>query len=116
VSIKRINQFPDGNNNLTGDDILLFMDSPSGSGVTKTASLSELSEFITSSGVGISLISGTGILIQNNPNNYTINSLALISNPSGIPGATAVTNIVQISQNDYNNLSTVDPNTLYIIN
>lgn len=39
----------------------------------------------------------------------------LISNTSGIPGAVAITNIVRISQLDFNSLSTVDPNTTYII-
>lgn len=40
----------------------------------------------------------------------------LVSNPNNIPGASAITNIVQISQANYNNLSNPDPNTLYIIN
>lgn len=37
------------------------------------------------------------------------------SNPAGITGATAITNIVKISQSDYNALATKDPTTLYII-
>lgn len=112
MSIKRINEFPSGISNLTGDDILLFMDSPAGSGVTKIISVNELSQFITNNGGSSSLTAGTGIAISNN----TISTTALISNPSGIVGATAVNNIVQINQNDYNNLTTIDPNTLYIIN
>jgi len=45
MSIKRINEFPEGSGSLSGDDIFLFMDSPSASGVTKKISLSELSSF-----------------------------------------------------------------------
>lgn len=39
----------------------------------------------------------------------------LISNVSGIPGAVAITNIVRISQANFDALATVDPNTTYII-
>lgn len=37
------------------------------------------------------------------------------SDPTGISGATQITNIVVISQNDYDALSIKDPNTIYII-
>lgn len=40
----------------------------------------------------------------------------LQSDPSGITGATAVTNIVQISQVDYDALGSYDASTVYIIN
>jgi hypothetical protein len=40
----------------------------------------------------------------------------LVSDPTGIVGATTVSNIVQISQLDYNNIVTPDPSTVYIIN
>jgi hypothetical protein len=43
MSIKRINEFPDGSGSLTADDVFLFMDDPSGSGVTKKISLSQIS-------------------------------------------------------------------------
>lgn len=35
---------------------------------------------------------------------------------SGITGATEINNIIQLSQSDYDTISTPDPNTLYIIN
>ena len=38
------------------------------------------------------------------------------SNPTGISGALSISNIIQISQLDYDNLLSKDPNTLYIIN
>jgi hypothetical protein len=37
------------------------------------------------------------------------------SNPSGITGASAITNIVSISEEDYDNIVTPDPATLYVI-
>ena len=46
MGIKRINEFPEGSGSLTSDDIFLFMDDPSGNGVTKKISLSDISEAI----------------------------------------------------------------------
>ena len=46
MSIKRINEFPEGSGSLSNDDMFLFMDDPSGEGVTKKISLSELSSMI----------------------------------------------------------------------
>jgi hypothetical protein len=46
MSIKRINQFPEGSGSLTNDDIFLFMDNPLTSGVTKKITLSQLSSSI----------------------------------------------------------------------
>jgi hypothetical protein len=46
MSIQRINEFPTGSGSLSSDDIFLFMDSPSVSGVTKKITLSELSSAI----------------------------------------------------------------------
>lgn len=48
MSIKRINQFPEGSGSLSNDDMFLFMDDPSGDGITKKISLSELSSIIVS--------------------------------------------------------------------
>lgn len=48
--IKRINEFPEGSGSLTSDDIFLFMDDPSGSGITKKVSLTELSNAIGGGG------------------------------------------------------------------
>jgi|NOAtaT_6_FD_contig_91_513723_length_1808_multi_3_in_0_out_0_1 hypothetical protein len=49
MGIVRINELPEGSGNLTNDDIFIFMDDPSGGGVTKKISLSEISNAI---GVG----------------------------------------------------------------
>jgi len=49
MSIKRINEFPEGSGALSSDDIFLIMDDPSGSATTKKVSLSELSAAIGSS-------------------------------------------------------------------
>lgn len=51
MGITRLNNLPDGSGNLTNDDLFLFMDDPSGSGVTKKISLSQLSSAV---GGGIS--------------------------------------------------------------
>jgi hypothetical protein len=42
MSIKRINELPEGNDSITNDDILIFMDDPSGSRITKKVSLSSI--------------------------------------------------------------------------
>jgi hypothetical protein len=46
MSIKRINEFPEGSGNLSSDDVFLFMDNPANSGVTRKVSLNELSNAI----------------------------------------------------------------------
>jgi hypothetical protein len=84
MSIKRINEFPVASG-LTGDDILLIMDDPSGSAITKKVSVSVLH-------------SG---LIQ--------------SNTSLVNNSVSITNMISISQSNYDSLATKDPNTLYIV-
>jgi hypothetical protein len=49
MSIIRINQLPSGSGNLTNDDIFPFMDDPSGSGITKQISLSQIAAAIGTS-------------------------------------------------------------------
>jgi hypothetical protein len=46
MSIKRINEFPEGSGNLSSDDVFLFMDDPSSGGTTKKISLSEIGSSI----------------------------------------------------------------------
>lgn len=46
MPIIRINQLPDGSGSLSGDDILFMMDDPSGSGISKKISLSEVTDLI----------------------------------------------------------------------
>ena len=51
----------------------------------------------------------------NNPHTVTATQLgAIVSDVSGITGATTVTNIIALSQTDYESI-TPDANTLYII-
>jgi hypothetical protein len=198
MSIKRINEFPEGSGSLSNDDVLLFMDDPSGSGITKKISLSEIGAVIGGSGIGgnpfdqdlnttnfptfsgVSLSNGT-TLAQGTFDNSTggnngislncyvgyelnwqgghlkstydggltsaniwcdspiefqgagvdnveinasgivfsdgtsQNTAGIVSNVSNISGSTSINNIVQISQINYNNLVTKDPNTLYVI-
>lgn len=57
------------------------------------------------------------IIVSSNNGIYNISSSGIIkSDITGITGASIITNIVQISQNDYDNLEITDPNTIYIIN
>ena len=50
MPIQRINEFPEGSGSLSNDDVFLFMDDPSGSGVTKKISLSQISNAIGGGG------------------------------------------------------------------
>jgi hypothetical protein len=52
MPIQRINEFPEGSGSLSNDDIFLFMDDPSGSGITKKISLSQISSSIGGGGGG----------------------------------------------------------------
>lgn len=52
MTIKRINEFPEGSGSLSNDDVFLFMDDPSGSGITKRISLSQISSAIGGGGGG----------------------------------------------------------------
>lgn len=52
MSIKRLSDLPEGSGSLSGDDIFLMMDDPSGNGVTKKISLNELSSFLGGGGGG----------------------------------------------------------------
>lgn len=51
-----------------------------------------------------------------NVSTFTNDAAYIPSSPSGITGATAITNIIQISQANYDAIGTPDANTLYIIN
>ena len=62
MPVYRINEFPEGSGNLTNDDVFLFMDDPSGSGITKKISLSEIGNAIgggNPSVVQLGSVSGT---------------------------------------------------------
>jgi hypothetical protein len=85
MPIKRINQFPEGSGSLSSDDVFLFMDDPSGSGITKKISLSQISSAIGGGGGGGVtleevqdnlgngfLVSGTGIFLNYNDNSNTL--------------------------------------------
>jgi hypothetical protein len=50
MSIKRINEFPEGSGSLSNDDVFLFMDNPSGGGTTKKISLSQIEDAIGGGG------------------------------------------------------------------
>jgi len=141
MSIKKINQFPVGSGSLTSDDIFLFMDDPSGAAVTKKISLEELSNAIGVVGSGgnpfdqslntadeptfarlnIESPDTELVYVQLSPSGIRFsdgseqNQAAVVSNTGNISGATSINNIVKISQTNYDNIVTKDPNTLYVI-
>lgn len=85
MSIKRFKDFPDGSGSLSSDDVFLFMDDPTGEAITKKIALSHITDGLVE------------------------------SNIAGITGASGVNNIVSISQANYDNIVSPDPNTLYFI-
>lgn len=52
MGIIRLNELPEGSGQLSNDDVFLFMDDPSGSGITKKISLSEIASVIGTGGGG----------------------------------------------------------------
>lgn len=93
MPIKRINEFPDGDSSLSNDDIFLFMDDPSGSGVTKKISLSAISSTIGGGGGDLasyfntSLLQGSGIsfVYDSGNNTLTINSSGVEGYSTSLP-------------------------------
>jgi hypothetical protein len=69
MPIKKINEFPSGSGSLTNDDVFLFMDNPSGSGITKQISLTQTG-FIRSNTNGISGASGIYNIVQMSQASY----------------------------------------------
>lgn len=94
MAIIRINELPEGSGSLSGEDLFVFMDDPSGNKISKKVSLQQIADNIESS----------------------ISNTYIKSDPSDIPGADIITNIVQISQANYDNIVSPDPNTIYVIN
>ena len=89
MAVTRLSQLPEGSGNLTNDDIFIFMDDPSGSGITKKISLSEISSAIggggTSTVVQLGSVSGT---INTNASlgdifDLTLAASGTLANPSG---------------------------------
>jgi len=112
MSIKRINEFPEGSGSLSNDDLFIFMDDSSGSGVTKKITLSQLFAAAT-----VKSIAGSGnISVSSVSGNFTIGSSGLIkSDITGITAASGISNMIQISQANYDALVTKDSSTLYVI-
>lgn len=162
MSVKRIKDLPEGSGSLSNDDIFIFMDNPSGSGITKKIALSQIISAMGGGGIsniledtspelGGSLdarnfnISGVATLTSTSGNFTSLRQNGVIvsvsghshlssnitdfnssvsgllpsglvrSNTSGITGSSGVNNLVQISQANYDALTTKDPNTIYFI-
>lgn len=82
VNIIRINELPEGSGNLSNDDLFVFMDDPSGSGVTKKISLSQISAAIgggNGEGGNISLIKSSYSHDNNTANLYGTENLTAVT-------------------------------------
>lgn len=90
MSIIRVNELPEGSGSLSNDDIFLFMDDPSGSGVTKKISLSDIGAVIGGGGGNPSVVqlgSVSGIINTNaslgDIFDLTLAASGTLANPSG---------------------------------
>lgn len=95
MSVKRIKDLPEGSGSLSNDDIFIFMDNPSGVGITKKISLSEIGSAIGGGGISNILEDTTPQLGGNlDLNSYSINGTGSLSvSGSGNFNSLAVNNI-----------------------
>lgn len=77
MGIKRLDDLPEGSGSLTSDDILIFVDNPSGSGVTKKINLGQIAGMIWNSDMPATINANVSILTN------TKNSLDSYVLPSG---------------------------------
>jgi hypothetical protein len=76
MSIKRINEFPEGSGSLSNDDVFLFMDDPSNGGTTKKISLSQVAGSIWNSDLPTIINANVSIKTdtKNDLNSYILSS------------------------------------------
>ena len=107
------------NNNVYSVSVTGVQPSGDYSVVGHVHSSSNITDFNTSvSGLlPVSNIIGSGNINVSSFNKiFTVSSSGLVqSTTTNIPGASGIVNIVQISQANYDALSTIDPNTIYFI-
>jgi hypothetical protein len=140
MTIKRIKDFPEGSESLSNDDIVLIMDDPSNTSITKKISISQLATAITTSGISLSSeliqdtspqlggnldlnasnIIGTGNLVINGSGNFMqgifVSGASVVkSDTSQIVNSSGIYNMVQLTQAAYDALGSYDNNTLYFI-
>lgn len=84
MSIKRLNEFPDGSGSLTADDVFLFMDDPSGGGVTKKISLSQISSAIGGGGSGAELNDLTSVVTWANVPDANITESSVVQHSGAL--------------------------------
>jgi hypothetical protein len=93
MSIKRINQLPDGSGNLSNDDLFIFMDNPSASGVTKKISLSQLISALGGGGAISNIVEDTSPELGGSldARNFSISGVSTLIGTSG--------NFISLQQN-----------------
>lgn len=97
--IKRINEFPSVTNDLTNDDILLIMNDPSGSQITKHVSISQIISFVNGTPVyDTGVVSGSFPVdfdIDKQIQNLTLNGTAItLTKGSGWPDSALSRDVV----------------------
>jgi hypothetical protein len=120
MAIIRINELPSGSGNLTPEDLVVFMDDPNGSAITKNISVSELKEVI---GLNINNSGDNRILTSDGTNdginaesNLTFNGLRMTINCNDDNGgyfATGNSSIVNFRANQFYNGSVEPPRLIF---
>jgi hypothetical protein len=113
MSIKRLKDLPDGSGSLSNDDIFIFMDDPAGSALTKKISLSTLSSDLPYDNTASNL-SATNVKAALDELASDI-TYSIPSNTGLVPNSTSISNIVNISQTNYDAIVTKNSSTLYVI-
>jgi hypothetical protein len=91
MSIKRINEFPEGSGNLSSDDVFLFMDDPSSGGTTKKISLSEISSSIFDQDLNtFNSVTFNQITLASGSILSEINNTVSLMPPTALPGQSLV--------------------------
>lgn len=119
MSIKRINEFPEGSGSLSNDDIFLFMDSPSVSGITKKITLSEINNIISVDRLingnkeAVLEINGSLTLPSGSILSETNNTVSLMP-PTAASGQSLVIRPTATSEQSHVHLVAGDPSTVDI--
>jgi hypothetical protein len=87
MAVIRLNELPEGSGSLSSDDIFVFMDDPSGGGVTKKISLSEISSAIGGGGTSVVQLGNVSGVINTDASlgdifDLNIMSSGTLANPS----------------------------------
>lgn len=85
LNIKRLKDFPEGSGSLTSDDVFIFMDNPSGSGITKKIALSQIISAIGGGGGISNIVEDTSPELGGSldARNFNISGVTTLTSTSG---------------------------------